>query len=190
MLEIVRSEEDVHSSHHRVSRMNFIPGGYAVPAAIREAHAEAESQLIVSAPAETDMQPLSPVPYNDSREDDDDEDEPSTPREDVIPDPPAIPAPQLQIPLALRLANLYRRKSKSRTSKQRISSTRGGGIQHTASILSGTLPTLEEGIPLTERSNSGGPPTRRAHTCQRAENKDKAGQAAQKKSARLVGQIL
>ena len=74
MLEIVRSKEDVHSAHYRVSGMNFIPGGYVVPAAVREAHVEAESQLVVSAPAETDMQPPSPVLDNDPREDDDDED--------------------------------------------------------------------------------------------------------------------
>ena len=35
--------------------MNFIPGGYAVPTAVRDARAEAQSQLIASAPAETDM---------------------------------------------------------------------------------------------------------------------------------------
>ena len=65
MLEIVHSKEDVHSAHHRVSGMNFIPGSYAVAAAVREACAEAKSQLVVSAPTETDTQPLSPVPDND-----------------------------------------------------------------------------------------------------------------------------
>ena len=34
MLEIVRSDEDVHAAHHRVSKMNFIPGGYAVPPSV------------------------------------------------------------------------------------------------------------------------------------------------------------
>ena len=34
VLEIVHSEEDVHSAHHRVSGMNFIPGGYVVSAAV------------------------------------------------------------------------------------------------------------------------------------------------------------
>ena len=95
VVEIVCSEEDVHSVHHRVSRMNFISSGYVVPTAVREARVEAESQLVVSAPAEKDTQPPSPVPDNDPREDDDDEDEPSTPREDVIPDLPAIPTPHL-----------------------------------------------------------------------------------------------
>ena len=63
----------------------------------------------------------------------------------------------------------------------------GGRIQRTASIFSGSLRTSEEGIPLTERSNSGGPPTRGALAYQRAENEDQAGQAAQKETARLVG---
>ena len=113
VLEIVRSEEDVLSAHHRVSGMNFIPGGYTVPNAIREACAEAKSQLIVNASVETDTQPPSLVADIDPTVDDNDEDEPSTPREDVIPNPPAIPAPQLQTPSASRRTNLYRRKSKS-----------------------------------------------------------------------------
>ena len=113
VLEIVRSKEDVHAAHHRVSGMNFIPGGYVVPALIREPYAKAESQLVVNAPAETDTQPSSPVHDNDPRKDDDDEDEPSTPPKDVIPTPPAIPAPQLQTPPTSRPANLYRRKLKS-----------------------------------------------------------------------------
>ena len=95
------------AAHHRVSGMNFIPGGYAVPAAIREARAEAKSQLIVSAPAETDTQPSSPVADIDLRKDNNDEDEPSTPRADVNPDQLAMPAPQLQTPPASRPANLY-----------------------------------------------------------------------------------
>ena len=36
VLEIVRSDEDVHAAHLRVSRMNFIPGGYVVPPSVRE----------------------------------------------------------------------------------------------------------------------------------------------------------
>ena len=54
VLEIVRSKEDVLAAHHKVSGMNFIPGGYAIPAVVREARAQVESQLIVNAPAETD----------------------------------------------------------------------------------------------------------------------------------------
>ena len=106
MVEIVRSEEDVDAAHHRVSGMNFIPGGYVVPALVREPRTEAESQLVVSAPAETDMQPPSSVHDNDPREDDDDEDEPSTPPKEFIPTPPTIPVPQFQTPPASRPANL------------------------------------------------------------------------------------
>ena len=113
VLEIVCSKEDVLAAHHRVSGMNFIPGGYAVPVAVREARVEAESQLIVSALAEMDTQPPSPMANIDPREDDNDEDEPSTSHEDANPDPPAIPAPQLQTPPVSRPANMYRRKSKS-----------------------------------------------------------------------------
>ena len=66
----------------------------------------------------------------------------------------------------------------------------GGGIQHTTSIFSRTLPTSEEGIPLTERSNSGGPPTGGALACTRAENEFEARQVVQKETTRLVGQIV
>ena len=34
VLEIVLSKEDVHAAHHRVSGMNFIPGGYVVPPSV------------------------------------------------------------------------------------------------------------------------------------------------------------
>ena len=84
MLEIVRSDEDVHATHHRVLGMNFILGGYAVPPSIREQRAEAESQFLVSTAPEMDTQPPSPALDNDPRDDNDDDDEPSTPREDVI----------------------------------------------------------------------------------------------------------
>ena len=113
MLEIVRSKEDVHAAHHRVSGMNFIPGGYVVLPTVREPRVEAESQLVVSTASESDTQPPSPAPDNDPRDDDDDDDEPSTLHEDVIRTLPPIPAPQLQTPPALRLANLYNQKSKS-----------------------------------------------------------------------------
>ena len=74
------------AAHHRVLGMNFIFGGYAIPAAVRDARAEAESQLIASAPMETDMQPPSPNADIDFWEDEQDVDEPSTPLEDVNPD--------------------------------------------------------------------------------------------------------
>ena len=44
------------AAHHRVLGMNFIPGGYAVSAIVQDARAEAERQLIVSAPTNTDTQ--------------------------------------------------------------------------------------------------------------------------------------
>ena len=75
MLEIVRSEEDVHAAHHRVSGMNFIPGGYVVPPLVREHRAEAESQLVVSTAPKTNTQPPSPAPDNDPKDDNDDDDE-------------------------------------------------------------------------------------------------------------------
>ena len=113
VLEIVRSDEDVHAAHHRVSGMNFIPGGYAVPPSVREQRAEAESQLVVSTAPETDMQPPSPAPDNDPIIDNVDDTEPSTPPQDVIRTPPPVPAPQLQTPPASRPANVFNRKSKS-----------------------------------------------------------------------------
>ena len=113
VLEIVRSDEDVHAAHLRVSGMNFIPDGYAVPPSVREQRAEAESQLVVSTAPETDMQPPSLAPDNDPRDNNVNDNEPSTLRENVIQTPPPVLAPQLQIPPALRPANMFRRKSKS-----------------------------------------------------------------------------
>ena len=113
MLEIVCSDEDVHAAHHRVSGMNFIPGGYVVPPSVREQRAEAESQLVVSTAPETDTQPPSLAPDNDPRDDNVDDDEPSTPYEDVIRTPPPVPTLQLQTPPASRPANVFSWKSKS-----------------------------------------------------------------------------
>ena len=48
------------AAHHRVSGMNFIPDGYAVPAAVQDARAEAESQFFASALAEMDTHLPSP----------------------------------------------------------------------------------------------------------------------------------
>ena len=107
MLEIVRSDEDVHAAHQRVSGMNFIPGGYVIPPLVQEQRAEAESQLVVSTVSETDTQPPSPALDNDAGDDNDDDDKPSTPHEDVIRTPPPIPTPQLQTPPASRPANVF-----------------------------------------------------------------------------------
>ena len=98
------------AARHRVSGMNFIPGGHVVPASVRDARGEVESQLIEGAPAETDTQPSSPNPNNEIQEDEDDEDEPSTPRVNVIPNSPdrrAMPPPQLQTSSASNPASIY-----------------------------------------------------------------------------------
>ena len=118
VLEIVRSQEDVLAAHHRVLGMNFIPGGHVIPPSIRDARGEVESQLIEGAPVETDTQPPSPNPTNETQEeeDDDDNDEPSTPPVIVIsgsPERQPLPPSQLRTPLASNLANTYSRKSKS-----------------------------------------------------------------------------
>ena len=98
---------------HRVSGMNFIPGGYAILAAVQDARAEAESQLIASALAETDTQLPSPNVEIDYGEDEEDVGEPSTPPEDVNPDQQAMPPPQLQTLSASNPVNLTSQKSKS-----------------------------------------------------------------------------
>ena len=156
MLEIVRSDEDVHAAHHRVSGMNFIPGGYAVPPSVREQRAEAESQLVVSTAPETDTQPLSPAPTMIQG---------------------TTMSTTMSPPLLVRMSFELRRRSLRlnsrphlrrdlqmclveiiageypRASKLGINSACGGCFQRTASILSGMLRTSEEAIPLTERSN-------------------------------------
>ena len=120
VLEIVRSQEDVLAAHQRVSGMNFIPSGHVILASIRNAQDEVESQLVEGALAETDTQPPSPNPINETREeeddDDDDDDEPSIPKVIVIsssPDRRPLPPPQLQTPPASNPANTYTKKSKS-----------------------------------------------------------------------------
>ena len=70
------------AAHQRVSGMNFIPGSYAVPAAVRDACAKAKSQLIASALADTDTQMPSPNVDIKFGEDKQDEDEPFTRAED------------------------------------------------------------------------------------------------------------
>ena len=104
------------AAHQRVSGMNFIPGGHVIPASIRDARGEVESQLLEGAPAETDTQPPSPNPINETQEEEDDDDEPSTPKVIVIsssPDWRPLPPTQLQTPPASNPANTYSRKSKS-----------------------------------------------------------------------------
>ena len=91
-----------------------------ISASIRDAWGEVESQLIEGAPAETDTQPPSSNPINETQEedddDDDDDDEHSTPKVIVIsssPDRRPLPPLQLQTPPASNPANTYSRKSKS-----------------------------------------------------------------------------
>ena len=103
-------------AHQRVSGMNFIPGGHVILASIRDARDEVESQLVEGAPAETDTQPPSPNPINETQEEEDDNDEPFTPKVIVISstlDRHSLPPPQLQTPPASNPANTYSRKSKS-----------------------------------------------------------------------------
>ena len=52
-------------AHHRVSRMNFIPGGHVIPASVQDARGEVKKQLVEGASAETDTQPPSPNPINE-----------------------------------------------------------------------------------------------------------------------------
>ena len=106
------------AAHQRVSGMNFIPGSHVIPASIQDARGEVESQLVEGAPAETDTQPPSPNPINETQEeeDDDDDDKPSTPKVIVIsssPDRRSLLPPQLQILPASNPTNTYSRKSKS-----------------------------------------------------------------------------
>ena len=83
IVEIVCCDEDVLVAHHRVSGMSFIPDGYAVPAVVRDAWVEAKSQLIASAPTDTDTQPPSPKFDNKWHGDNEVEEESSLPPQDV-----------------------------------------------------------------------------------------------------------
>ena len=96
--------------------MNFVPGGHVIPASIRDAWSEVESQLVEGAPVETDTQPPSPNPINEIEEEEDDDDEPFTPKVIIISsslDRRSLPPPQLQTPPTSNPANTYFWKSKS-----------------------------------------------------------------------------
>ena len=60
----MRHAEDILGAHQRVAGMNFIPGGYKMPAAVQKARAQAESQLLASGEGELDTGPPSPI-YDD-----------------------------------------------------------------------------------------------------------------------------
>ena len=61
MVEFVRAVEDIVGAHQRVAGMKFIPGGYKMPAAVREARAEGESQLLASGEGDIKTEPPSPT---------------------------------------------------------------------------------------------------------------------------------
>ena len=61
MVEFVRAAEDIVGAHQRVAGMNFIPGGYKMPATVWEARAEAKSQLLASGEGDIEMEPTSPT---------------------------------------------------------------------------------------------------------------------------------
>ena len=61
MVEFVRAREDIVAAHQRVAGMNFIPGGYKMLAGIREARAEAKSQLLASGEGDIETEPPSPT---------------------------------------------------------------------------------------------------------------------------------
>ena len=89
-----------------------------IPPSIRDARGEIESQLIEGAPVETDTQPPSPNPMNETQEEEDDDvdDEPSTPSVIVIlgsPERRPLPLAQLRTPPASNPPSTYFRKSKS-----------------------------------------------------------------------------
>ena len=84
----MRHAEDILGAHQRVVGMNFIPGGYKMPATVREARAEAESQLLVSGQGELDTEPPSPT-YDDDFRDAEHVELPPSPAEE---DEPPLPA--------------------------------------------------------------------------------------------------
>ena len=61
VLEFVCHVDDVVAAHHRVTGMNFIPGGYTMPTSVWEACAEAESQIVASGAVESETELPSPL---------------------------------------------------------------------------------------------------------------------------------
>ena len=88
VVEFVRHAEDILSAHQRVIGMNFIPGGYKMPAAVWEAHAEAKSQLVASGAGDIDTELPSPT-YDDDFHDVEHVELPPSPAEE---DQPPLPA--------------------------------------------------------------------------------------------------
>ena len=84
----MRHVEDILGAHQRVAGMNFIPGGYKMPVAVREARAEAESQLLASGEGELDTGPPSST-YDDEFHNAEHVELPPSPAEE---DQPLLPA--------------------------------------------------------------------------------------------------
>ena len=84
-MEFVCHADDVVAAHHSVSGMNFIPGGYTIPATIREARAEAESQLVANGAVESEIEPPSPANENEFLDTQDDKDLPPLPTDVDLP---------------------------------------------------------------------------------------------------------
>ena len=61
MVEFVHAAEDIVGAHQRAAGMNFIPRGYKMPVAVREARAEAESQLLASGEGDIETELPSPI---------------------------------------------------------------------------------------------------------------------------------
>ena len=137
--------------------MNFIPSGHVIPPSIRDARGEVESQLIEGALIETDMQPPSPNPMNETQEEEDDDvdDEPSTPPIIVISSSPErrpLPLPQLRTPPASNPPNTYVRKSKSlQVNIEQPSSDEL--IRRVAEALGTPLPSLPRASPSQRRES-------------------------------------
>ena len=92
MVEFVRAREDIVAAHQRVAGMNFIPRGYKMPAGIREARAEAESQLLASGEGDIETEPPSPT-YDANFRDAENVPLPPSPAEE---EEPSLPTPKDQ----------------------------------------------------------------------------------------------
>ena len=98
MVEFVCHVDDIVAAHHKVTRMNFIPGDYKMPAVVLEARVEAESQLVASGAGEIKTEPPSPTyddEFHNAQHDDEfrdtqhDDDLPPSPAEEDLPPSPA-----------------------------------------------------------------------------------------------------
>ena len=88
MVEFVRHVDNVVAAHHRVMEMNFIPGGYTMPAAVWKARSKAKSQIVASRAAESGTEPPSPADKDKFRDAQDDEDLPPSPEDEDLPPSP------------------------------------------------------------------------------------------------------